>query len=113
MSALPAQRVEMIPIDRITIVNPRIRNKRTFKEIVDNIAQVGLKKPITVTRLVRSWRGKTHQVTVLESGYEHEERRYSSLTQIAFAITGTRWSGPAFFGLKKRHQIQCDRAAAR
>ncbi len=45
MSALPAQRVEMIPIDRITIVNPRIRNKRTFKEIVDNIAQVGLKKP--------------------------------------------------------------------
>lgn len=50
MSALPAQRVEMIPIARITIVNPRIRNKRTFKEIVDNIAQVGLKKPITVTR---------------------------------------------------------------
>jgi len=50
MSALPAQRVEMIPIDRITIVNPRIRNKRTFKEIVDNIAQLGLKKPITVTR---------------------------------------------------------------
>ena len=49
-SALPAQRVEMIPIDRITIVNPRIRNKRSFKEIVDNIAQLGLKKPITVTR---------------------------------------------------------------
>lgn len=40
----------MIPIDRITIVNPRIRNKRSFKEIVDNIAQLGLKKPITVTR---------------------------------------------------------------
>jgi ParB family chromosome partitioning protein len=49
-AALPAQRVEMIPIDRITIVNPRIRNKRSFKEIVDNIAQLGLKKPITVTR---------------------------------------------------------------
>jgi len=49
-SALPAQRVEMIPIDRITIVNPRVRNKRSFKEIVDNIAQLGLKKPITVTR---------------------------------------------------------------
>lgn len=49
-SALPAQRVEMIPIDRITVVNPRVRNKRNFKEIVDNIAQLGLKKPITVTR---------------------------------------------------------------
>ncbi|HJQ15852.1 MAG TPA: plasmid partitioning protein RepB C-terminal domain-containing protein [Allosphingosinicella sp.] len=50
MSARPAQRVEMIPIDRITIVNPRVRNKKVFREIVDNIAQLGLKKPITVTR---------------------------------------------------------------
>ena len=48
--ALPAQRVELIPIDRITVVNPRIRNKRVFKEIVDNIAKVGLKRPITVSR---------------------------------------------------------------
>ena len=50
MSALPAQRVEMVPIDRIKILNPRVRNQRNFKEIVDNIAKVGLKKPITVTR---------------------------------------------------------------
>lgn len=42
--------VESIPIDRITVVNPRIRNKRVFKEIVANIGQLGLKKPITVTR---------------------------------------------------------------
>jgi len=50
MSALPAQRVEMIPVDRITVVNPRVRNQRNFREIVDNIAKIGLKKPITVTR---------------------------------------------------------------
>lgn len=50
MAALPAQKVEMIPIVRISILNPRVRNKRSFKEIVDNIAQLGLKKPITVTR---------------------------------------------------------------
>ncbi|HEX8301442.1 plasmid partitioning protein RepB C-terminal domain-containing protein [Sphingomonas sp.] len=50
MSALPSQRVEMIPVDRITVVNPRVRNKKSFKEIVDNIAQLGLKKPITVSR---------------------------------------------------------------
>lgn len=49
-AARPAQRVEWIPIDRITVVNPRSRNKRVFKEIVDNIAQIGLKRPITVTR---------------------------------------------------------------
>lgn len=50
MTALPAQHVEMIPIGRITVVNPRVRNKRNFKDIVDNIAQLGLKKPITVTQ---------------------------------------------------------------
>lgn len=50
MSALPSQRVEMIPIDLITVVNPRVRNKKTFKEIVENISQLGLKKPITVSR---------------------------------------------------------------
>ena len=47
--ALPAQRVEMIPIDRITIVNPRLRNKKVFKGIVENIADIGLKRPITIT----------------------------------------------------------------
>lgn len=47
--ALPAQRVEMIPIDRITIVNPRLRSKKVFKGIVENIAEIGLKRPITVT----------------------------------------------------------------
>ena len=50
MPALPSQRVEMIPVDRVTIVNPRVRNKRSFREILDNIERVGLKKPITVTR---------------------------------------------------------------
>ena len=40
----------MIPIDRITVINPRVRNKKIFKEIISNIAELGLKKPITVTR---------------------------------------------------------------
>jgi hypothetical protein len=43
--ARPAQRVEMIPIDRITIVNPRLRSKKIFKGIVENIAEIGLKRP--------------------------------------------------------------------
>jgi ParB family transcriptional regulator, chromosome partitioning protein len=52
--ARPAQRIEWIPLDRITVVNPRIRNKRVFKEIVENIAHIGLKRPITVTRRVEA-----------------------------------------------------------
>ena len=54
------------------------------------------------TRIVREWHGKVHQIVVLECGYEHDGRHYNSLTQVASAITGTHWSGPTFFGLKKR-----------
>lgn len=52
--AKPAQRIEMIPIDRVNIVNPRERNKKSFRDIVDNIAKIGLKKPITVTRRIEA-----------------------------------------------------------
>ncbi|RKE86266.1 plasmid partitioning protein RepB C-terminal domain-containing protein [Rhizobium sp. AG855] len=54
MVAVPAQKVEMIPIDRIVVVNPRLRNKKHFKEIISNIGQIGLKRPITVTRRMES-----------------------------------------------------------
>ena len=49
--------------------------------------------------LVRTWHGQTHTVQVLPSGYEHQGRRYRSLSQIAKTITGAHWSGPRFFGL--------------
>ncbi len=58
------------------------------------------------SRLVREWRGKTYHVIVLDDGFEHESRRYSSLTQIASAITGVRWSGPVFFGVKRRSSVK-------
>jgi len=53
------------------------------------------------TRLVRKFNGEQHQVTVLEQGFEYQGRRYGNLTAIAREITGTEWSGPVFFGLKK------------
>jgi hypothetical protein len=52
------------------------------------------------TRFVREWGGDTHVVTVAEKGFEYRDKRYGSLSEIARAITRTRWSGPAFFGLK-------------
>lgn len=52
------------------------------------------------TRLIRQWEGQTHQVTVAEEGFEYKGERYKSLSEIARLITGTRWSGPLFFGLK-------------
>ena len=51
------------------------------------------------TRLIRQWRGETHEVAAAESGYEYRGTTYQSLSEIARKITGTRWSGPAFFGL--------------
>jgi Protein of unknown function (DUF2924) len=54
------------------------------------------------TRLVREWRGVTHTVLVHADGVEWNGRRYKSLTVIAREITGARWSGPRFFGLRKR-----------
>jgi len=56
----------------------------------------------TGTRLVRSWNGKSYHVLVCDDGFEFEGRRYESLSHIAREITGARWSGPRFFGLKKR-----------
>lgn len=51
------------------------------------------------SRLVREWRGRTYTVDVLEQGFLCDGQRYESLSQIARAITGARWSGPRFFGL--------------
>ena len=53
------------------------------------------------TRLVRVWQGETHQVTVLEVGFLYKDQHWKSLSSIAKAITGTPWSGPVFFGIKK------------
>lgn len=50
--------------------------------------------------LSREWRGQVHRVLVLDQGFEHLDVRYGSLSEVARAITGTRWSGPRFFGLE-------------
>ena len=52
--ARPAQRIEWVPIDRIRVLNPRLRNKRVFRAIVENIAKIGLKRPVTVARTTES-----------------------------------------------------------
>jgi hypothetical protein len=59
-------------------------------------------KPIAGTRLVREYQGIEHTVTVLADGYEWQGRPYQSLSAVARAITGTRWNGLVFFGLKNQ-----------
>ena len=59
-------------------------------------------RPIAGTRLIREWQGVEHVVTVTKEGFEWQGRPYNSLSAIARGITGTRWNGWLFFGLKSR-----------
>ena len=54
--------------------------------------------------LVREWNGRTYQVQVLETGYLFENRVWRSLSEIAREITGARWNGPKFFGLRQKQK---------
>lgn len=72
------------------------------------LAQIATSKSRTAavslgTRLFREWRGKVHMVTIGDDKViRWEDREYRSLSEVAKAITGTHWSGPAFFGLRKK-----------
>jgi hypothetical protein len=59
-------------------------------------------RPVAGTRLIREWRGVEHCVTVRLDDFEYQGRPYQSLSAIARAITGTRWNGLVFFGLKNQ-----------
>ena len=58
-------------------------------------------RPLPGTRLVREWQGVRHVVTVRADDFEYEGRRYRSLSAIARHITGTRWNGWVFFGIRR------------
>jgi hypothetical protein len=52
--------------------------------------------------LVKEWRGVRHEVRVLADGFGYGGERFGSLSEVASRITGTKWSGPVFFGLRQR-----------
>ena len=62
--------------------------------------------PVVGTCLVRTWHDHRHEVTVVHGGFEYGGRKYRSLSAIANQITGTRWNGPAFFGLRRKNDGQ-------
>ena len=95
------QEIEFAKTDRALLAC----NQRRIDELV---ATGQLKRqpvgaiPVAGTELIRIYAGIEHRVLVLSDGeFEYAAKRYPSLSMIARAITGTRWSGPAFFGLRK------------
>ena len=59
-------------------------------------------RPIAGTRLIREWNGVDHVVTVRADDFEYQGRPYKSLSAVARSITGTRWNGWVFFGLRNQ-----------
>jgi Protein of unknown function (DUF2924) len=86
--------------------------KPATRRLLERVARAAnARQPIRVTPmrqlapgalLIREWGGTKHQVTVLESGVMFRGKWYRSLSEVARVITGNRWSGPLFFGLKAR-----------
>ena len=78
---------------------------RLSQQKLDQVAR-GLTRTVAArpgTRLVREWQGKAHIVVIGEDGIiRWDAREWHSLSEVARAITGTRWSGPAFFGHKRK-----------
>ena len=78
------------------------------KGFIDRLGRADAVKPETRSpalkpggRLIREWNGTTHAVDVVDGGFLWNGQRFASLSPIASAITGARWSGPRFFGLKR------------
>jgi hypothetical protein len=85
--------------------------KRSTQRVLDRIAENPSKdaprfipqpRATAGTVLIRQWRNVSHRVTILDTDVVYRGRHYKSLSEVARAITGSRWSGPLFFGLKSR-----------
>lgn len=89
LSAAAQSRIDDLVADE----DARVQGKSRVRMVRD--------RPVTGTHLIREWKGVEHHVTVLADGFEYQGQSYKSLSAIARRITGTRWNGPVFFGLRK------------
>jgi hypothetical protein len=97
--ALPLLKLGLAHRVQVDAAGLRNRKLPSFMEAPRKGRVMPPRKLTPGTRLVRDWHGAGHVVTVLEDGFDYDGRRWTSLTAIARAITGAKWSGPRFFGL--------------
>ncbi len=74
----------------------------TTIKLVDGSKAPPPPKPLSGQRLAREYAGHVHEVTVIEDHVLYKEQRYASLSEVARHITGKRWNGPRFFGLRDK-----------
>jgi hypothetical protein len=97
-------------IQELTYGGPDKQTRRILDLLADEVegtltrkAQIAdPRNPVVGTKLIREWDGVAHTVTVLKDGFDWGGQRYKSLSAVARAITGTRWNGYRFFGLRER-----------
>ncbi len=97
-------------IQELTYGGPDKQTRRMLDLLADEVegtltrkAQIAdPRNPVVGTKLIREWDGVAHTVTVLKDGFDWRGQRYKSLSAVARAITGTRWNGYRFFGLRER-----------
>jgi hypothetical protein len=97
-------------IQELTYGGPDKQTRRLLDLLADEVEGTLTRKsqiadprnPVVGTKLIREWDGIAHTVTVLKEGFEWGGQRYKSLSAVARAITGSRWNGYRFFGLRER-----------
>ncbi|ARP98279.1 DUF2924 domain-containing protein [Pseudorhodoplanes sinuspersici] len=82
-------------VERLDVLADELDGKLSRRRRIEN-------RPISGTRLIREWKGVEHLVTVRDDDFDYQGRPYKSLSAVARAITGTRWNGLIFFGLKNQ-----------
>lgn len=97
-----AYRIQELAFGGLTEVIDKKLHIAATMQATANRYQKESERPVIGTRLLREFRGEEHQVTVMKDGFEYKGCRYSNLSTIARKITGTKWSGPVFFGLKRQ-----------
>ena len=80
----------------------RSRNALPFGDLTQRLYQLIDIDLVTGTKLIREWDGIEHTVTVMKDGFDWQGRKFKSLSAVAREITGTRWNGYRFFGLRER-----------
>lgn len=101
-------------IQELTYGGPDRQTRRMLDLLADEVEGVArrknhiadLRNPVVGTRLIREWDGVEHTVIVLKDGFDLQGQKYKSLSAVARAITGTRWNGYRFFGLRERKREQ-------
>ncbi|MGE0109264.1 MAG: DUF2924 domain-containing protein [Bdellovibrionales bacterium] len=82
------------------------RAKSLLSDDLKQRRKAKIHRPPVGTRLLRDYQGVEYRVTVLADGFAFNGRKYRSLSRIAQIITGTPWSGPAFFGLARSSDVE-------